>query len=58
MYSSYLLTNSALDGGEWTASRPGSVLSPGNRGNVRTVYQCKLSRGTGIISKSQFTAGG
>jgi hypothetical protein len=28
MYSSYSLTNSAIDGGEWSASRPGRALPP------------------------------
>jgi hypothetical protein len=27
-YSSYSFTTSALDGGEWSASRPGRALSP------------------------------
>jgi hypothetical protein len=29
MYSSYSFTTSAVDGGEWSASRPGRVLPPG-----------------------------
>jgi hypothetical protein len=29
-YSSYLFSTSALDGGEWSASRPGRALPPGN----------------------------
>jgi hypothetical protein len=29
IYSSYSFTISALDEGEWTASRPGRALSPG-----------------------------
>jgi hypothetical protein len=29
MYSSYLFTTPALDGGEWSASRPGRALPPG-----------------------------
>jgi hypothetical protein len=29
MYSSYTITTSALDGGEWSASRPGNALHPG-----------------------------
>jgi hypothetical protein len=28
-YSSYSFTTSALDGGEWSASRPGRALPPG-----------------------------
>jgi hypothetical protein len=28
-YSSYSFSNSALDGGEWSASRPGRALAPG-----------------------------
>jgi hypothetical protein len=30
-YSSYSFTTSALDGGEWSASRPGRALTPGER---------------------------
>jgi hypothetical protein len=30
-YSSYSFSNSALDGGEWSASRPGRALAPGKR---------------------------
>jgi hypothetical protein len=30
-YSSYSFTTSALDGGEWLASRPGRALPPGER---------------------------
>jgi hypothetical protein len=29
VYSSYSLTTSAVDGGEWSASRPGRALPPG-----------------------------
>jgi hypothetical protein len=29
MYSAYLFTTSALDGGEWSASRSGRALPPG-----------------------------
>jgi hypothetical protein len=29
MYSSYSFSTSALDGGEWSASRPGRALPPG-----------------------------
>jgi hypothetical protein len=29
MYNSYSFTTSALDGGEWSASRPGRALPPG-----------------------------
>jgi hypothetical protein len=28
MYTSYTFTTSALDGGEWSASRPGRALPP------------------------------
>jgi hypothetical protein len=31
MYSSYSFTTSALDGGEWSASRPGRALTHGER---------------------------
>jgi hypothetical protein len=30
-YSSYSFTTSALDGGEWSASRPGRAFTPGGR---------------------------
>jgi hypothetical protein len=30
-YKSYLFTTSALDGGEWSASRPSCILPPGKR---------------------------
>jgi hypothetical protein len=30
-YSSYSFTTSALDGGEWSASRPGRAFAPGER---------------------------
>jgi hypothetical protein len=30
-YNSYSFTTSALDGGEWSASRPGRAFSPGER---------------------------
>jgi hypothetical protein len=30
-YSSYSFTTSALDGGEWSASRPGRAITPGER---------------------------
>jgi hypothetical protein len=30
-YSSYLFLTSALDGGEWSASRPDRALAPGGR---------------------------
>jgi hypothetical protein len=29
MYSSYSFTTSAVDGGEWSVSRPGRALPPG-----------------------------
>jgi hypothetical protein len=31
MYSSYSFSTSALDGGEWSASRPGRAFTPGER---------------------------
>jgi hypothetical protein len=31
MYSFYSFLTSALDGGEWSASRPGRALPPGKR---------------------------
>jgi hypothetical protein len=33
-YSSYSFTTSALDGGEWSASRPGRALRPGKEPQV------------------------
>jgi hypothetical protein len=30
-YSSYSFSTSALDGGEWSASRPGHAFTPGER---------------------------
>jgi hypothetical protein len=38
-YSSYSFSTSALDGGEWSASRPGRVLSPGKGPPVPTVQE-------------------
>jgi hypothetical protein len=38
MYSSYSFTTSALDGGEWSASRPSRVLSPG-KGPLVSIVQ-------------------
>jgi hypothetical protein len=31
MYSSYSFSTSALDGGEWSASRPSRAFTPGER---------------------------
>jgi hypothetical protein len=39
MYSSYSFTASALDGGEWSASRPGRVLPPGKGPPVPIVQE-------------------
>jgi hypothetical protein len=36
MYSSYSFTTMALDGSEWSASRPGRTLSPGKGTPVPT----------------------
>jgi hypothetical protein len=38
-YSSYLFTTSALDGGEWSASRPGRALLPGKGPPVPIVQE-------------------
>jgi hypothetical protein len=38
-YSSYSFMTSALDGGEWSASRPGSALPPGKGPLVPTVQE-------------------
>jgi hypothetical protein len=39
MYSSYLFTTSALEGGEWSASRPGRALAPGKGTPVPIVQE-------------------
>jgi hypothetical protein len=39
MYSSYSFTTSALDGGEWSASRPGRALPPGKGPPVPIVQE-------------------
>jgi hypothetical protein len=39
MYSSYSFTTSALDGGEWSASRPGRALPPGKGPSVHIVQE-------------------
>jgi hypothetical protein len=36
-YSSYCFLSSALEGGEWSASRPGRALPPGKEPPVPTV---------------------
>jgi hypothetical protein len=38
-YSSYSFSTSALDGGEWSASRPGRALAPGKGPPVPTVQE-------------------
>jgi hypothetical protein len=38
-YSSYSFMTSVLDGGEWSASRPGSVLPPGKGTPVPIVQE-------------------
>jgi hypothetical protein len=38
-YSSYSFLTSALDGGEWSASRPGRALPPGKGPPVPTVQE-------------------
>jgi hypothetical protein len=38
-YSSYSLSTSVLDGGEWSASRPGCALSPGKEPPVHFVKE-------------------
>jgi hypothetical protein len=38
-YSSYSFLNSALEGGEWSASRPGHALPPGKEPPVPTVQE-------------------
>jgi hypothetical protein len=38
-YSSYSFTTSALDGSEWSASRPGRALSPGKGPPVPIVQE-------------------
>jgi hypothetical protein len=39
MHSSYSFTTSALDGGEWSASRPGRALAPGKGPPVPIVHE-------------------
>jgi hypothetical protein len=39
MYSSYSFTTSAVEGGEWSASRPGLALPPGKGPPVPTVQE-------------------
>jgi hypothetical protein len=38
-YTSYTFSTSALDGGEWSASRPGRVLAPGKGPSVPIVQE-------------------
>jgi hypothetical protein len=38
-YNSYSLTTSALDGGEWSESRPGRTLAPGKGHPVSIVQE-------------------
>jgi hypothetical protein len=38
-YSSYSFLTSALDGGEWSASRPGRALAPGKGPPVQIVQE-------------------
>jgi hypothetical protein len=38
-YSSYSFSTSALDGGEWSASRPGRALAPGKGPQVPIVQE-------------------
>jgi hypothetical protein len=38
-YSSYSFTTSALDGGEWSVSRPGRALPPGKEPPVPIVQE-------------------
>jgi hypothetical protein len=39
MYSSYSFTTLRLDGGEWSASRPGTTLAPGTGPPVPIVQE-------------------
>jgi hypothetical protein len=41
-YSSYLLSTSALDGGEWSASGTGRALAPGKGPPVPVVQESDL----------------
>jgi hypothetical protein len=41
-YSSYLFSTSALDGGEFSASRPGRALAPGKGPPVPVVQESDL----------------
>jgi hypothetical protein len=40
-YSSYSFLTSALEGGEWSASRPGRALAPGKEPPVPTVQEAE-----------------
>jgi hypothetical protein len=40
-YSSYSFLTSALDGGEWSASRPGRALAPGKGPSVPIVQEVR-----------------
>jgi hypothetical protein len=44
-YSSYSFTTSALDGGEWSASRPSRVLTPGKGPSLPTVQEAGWAPG-------------
>jgi len=43
-YSSYSFSTSALDGGEWSASRPGRALAPGKGPPVPIVQEAGWAR--------------
>jgi hypothetical protein len=43
MYSSYSFSTSALDAGEWSASRPGLALPPGKGPSVPIVQEAGLA---------------
>jgi hypothetical protein len=43
-YSSYSFSTSALDGGEWSASRPGRALPPGKGPPVPIVHPVRKDK--------------
>jgi hypothetical protein len=60
-YSSYSFTTSALDGGEWSASRPGRAFTPGERTPVPIVQEAGWapeSVGTQRLEEKSFAPAG
>jgi hypothetical protein len=61
-YSSYSFLTSAVEGGEWPASRPGRTLPPGNEPPVPIVQEAGWApepvRTQGLEEKSSASVGG